>query len=158
MALKRLQSEFVQLTKDPNYFFSINPSEDNFFKWDIMIIGPPDTPFEGGIIHSVMEFTKEYPNRPPTFQFISKLFHPNVYADGKVCISILHEGVDEFNYESVSERWNPSHSVNSILMSIISMLSSPNFESPANIDASKMWRDNFNEYKKIIYQMVSKSQ
>ena len=67
-----------------------------------------------------------------------------------MCISILHEGVDEFGYECLSERWNPSQSVNSILMSILSMLSAPNFESPANVDASKLWRDNYTEYKKII--------
>ena len=88
----------------------------------------------------------------------NNLFHPNIYTNGNVCISILHEGIDEFGYESVSERWNPSQSVNSILISILSMLSAPNFESPANVDASKMWRDNFEDYKKIVYKMVSDSQ
>ena len=84
--------------------------------------------------------------------------HPNIYPNGKVCISILHEGKDEYNYESIGERWNPSHSVSSILMSIISMLGSPNFESPANIDASKLWKENYNEYKKNIYKIVASTQ
>jgi len=51
-------------------------------------------------------------------------------------------------------KWNPSHSVNSILMSIISMLPNPNLESPANVDMGLLWRDNFNEYKKLIYKII----
>ena len=44
------------------------------------------------------------------------------------------------------------------MMSIISMLSDPNFESPANISASVLWKNNPLEYKKMIYQLVAKSQ
>lgn len=157
MSVKRLQSEFKQLYKEPNYFFSASPT-DNMFKWDIIIIGPPDTPFEGALIKATMEFPNDYPSKAPLFKFITPIFHPNIYPDGKVCISILHEGVDEWGYEHISERWNPSQSINSVLMSIISMFSSPNFESPANVDASKMWRENYDEYKKIIYKMVADSQ
>ena len=105
-----------------------------------------------------MTFPKEYPNRPPELNFITNLYHPNIYKDGRVCISILHEGIDEFGYESVNERWNPSHSVSSIMISIISMLLDPNLESPANIDAGVLWRDNFETYKKNIYKHISLSQ
>jgi ubiquitin-protein ligase len=158
MSIKRLQAEFKQMTKEPNYFFSVEPSANNFYKWNVMMIGPPDTPFEGANIKAELNFPMEYPNKAPQFRFISNLYHPNIYPDGKVCISILHEGVDEFEYESVSERWNPSQSVNSILISILSVLSEPNFESPANVDASKMWRDNYDEYKKLIYKFVAQNQ
>jgi len=158
MALNRLRNELKEISKDTYYYYSVSPQKDNFFKWDGIIIGPQDTIFEGANIKVALEFPQEYPNKPPLFHFVTPLFHPNVYKDGKVCISILHEGVDEFEYESLSERWNPSQSVNSILVSIHSMLSSPNLDSPANIDASKMWRENFSEYKKIIYKMVANSQ
>ena len=158
MALKRLQNELRQLLKEPNTFFSLFPQDKNFFVWDIILVGPPETIFEGAIIKAEITFPVDYPNKAPKFRFISNLFHPNIYTNGNVCISILHEGIDEFGYESVSERWNPSQSVNSILISILSMLSAPNFESPANVDASKMWRDNFEDYKKIVYKMVSDSQ
>ncbi len=155
MALKRLHLELKQQQEDPNYYYSINPDKNNFLKWNILLLGPIDTIFEGGIFNCIIEFPKEYPNKPPTFKFIDNMFHPNIYSDGRVCISILHEGSDIYGYEDISERWNPSHSVNSILLSILSLLSSPNFDSPANIDACKMWKDNFNEYKKIIYKNIS---
>jgi len=157
MAIKRLQFELNQNNKDPNYFYSIDPDKKNFLKWNIIIIGPDESIFEGAIINCCLEFPKEYPNRPPKFRFIDKLFHPNIYPDGNVCISILHEGEDVYGYEKIDERWNPSHSVNSIIMSILSMLNDPNFESPANVDASKLWKENFNEYKKKIYEFISKN-
>jgi ubiquitin-conjugating enzyme E2 G1 len=40
-------------------------------------------------------------------------------------------------------------------MSLLSILTEPNFESPANVDASKLWRYNFDEYKKIIYKKIA---
>ena len=60
-----------------------------------------------------------------------------VYEDGEVCISILHEpGEDKFGYEKASERWSPVHTVESVVLSVISMLSDPNPESAANIVAA----------------------
>jgi ubiquitin-conjugating enzyme E2 G1 len=157
MAMKRLQMELKQQINEPNYYYSIDVDEKNFMKWNILLLGPSDTIFEGGIFKCQIEFPKEYPNKPPSFKFIDKLYHPNIYPDGKVCISILHEGEDQYGYEHISERWNPSHSVNSILMSILSMLTAPNFESPANVDASKLWRDDFNKYKLHIYKTIAKT-
>ena len=157
MAMKRLQMELKQQISEPNYYYSIDVDEKNFMKWNILLLGPSDTIFEGGIFRCQIEFPKEYPNKPPSFKFVDKLYHPNIYPDGKVCISILHEGEDQYGYEHISERWNPSHSVNSILMSILSMLTAPNFESPANVDASKLWRDDFDKYKINIYKLIAKT-
>ena len=86
------------------------------------------------------------------------MYHPNIYSNGSVCISILHELVDQYGYESVNERWNPSQSVSTVLMSILSMLGYPNFDSPANVDASKEWKDSVETYKKKIYRLVAESQ
>ena len=87
-----------------------------------------------------------------------------VYADGNLCISILHEpGEDQYGYEDAGERWLPVHTVESIvriiiyvaqksyidilpqLVSVISLLSSdrPNLDSPANVDAAKEVRENW---------------
>ena len=158
MAIRRLQSELTQLTKEPSYFYSVTPNENNFLEWDFLMIGPPDTFFEGGIFKGNLKFPKEYPNRPPQLKFITDMYHPNIYNDGKVCISILHEGVDQYGEESVTERWNPSHGVNTVLLSVVSMLGFPNFNSPANVDASREWQDNVTVYKNKIYKIVCKTQ
>lgn len=156
-AIKRLVNELKEIQKDTNYYYSVCPHEDNYMCWDFLIIGPEDTIYEYGIFKGIINFPKEYPNRPPKVQ-IFNIIHPNIYTNGDVCISILHEGSDVYGYEKDIERWLPTHSVNSILLSIISMLSEPNFESPANINASTLWRNNPTKYKKDIYNMVKESQ
>ncbi|KAL9668307.1 hypothetical protein QQ045_002687 [Rhodiola kirilowii] len=61
-------------------------------------------------------------------------------------------------YELASERWMPVHTVESIVLSIISMLSSPNDESPVNVEAAKEWRDNKDQFRKKVSRCVRKSQ
>jgi ubiquitin-conjugating enzyme E2 G2 len=74
-----------------------------------------------------------------------------VYPSGLVCISILHPpGDDPNNYEQASERWSPIQSVEKILISVMSMLAEPNDESPANVEAAKMWREQRAEYEKRV--------
>lgn len=76
-----------------------------------------------------------------------------------MCISILHPpGDDKYGYEKAEERWSPVHTVETILLSVISMLSSPNDESPANIEAAKEWRDTPAEFKKHTQRIVRRSQ
>jgi ubiquitin-conjugating enzyme E2 G1 len=102
---------------------------------------------------------EEYPLRPPVLKFLTDVYHPNIEKDGKVCISILHEpGDDRFGYEKASERWLPIHTVETILISVISMLADPNDESPANVDAAKMWRENYQEFRRKVAQCVRRSQ
>lgn len=64
------------------------------------------------------------------------IFSP-VDKNGDVCISILHEpGEDKYGYEKPEERWLPIHTVETIMISVISMLADPNGDSPANVDAA----------------------
>ena len=158
MSIRRLQSELKQIIKDPNYHYSIYPNENDFYKWNFIMIGPEDTLFEGGIFEGYMLFKNDYPNKAPDVVVTSKIFHPNIYKNGKVCMSILHDGRDMYGYENDSIRWNPTQGVNSIMMSLISILSDPNTESPANIDASKMYENNLEEYKKIVMKIIQDSQ
>ena len=94
---------------------------------------------------------------PPTMKFVTKMFHPNIYLDGKPCISILNEGEDFTGYENANERWNSAQGISTIIMSIINILNEPNLESPANIDAGKLYRENYNEFKKEVYKTVINS-
>jgi ubiquitin-protein ligase len=146
----RIPKEYDKLTSDPidNVIFDMN--ESNIYEWTFVIFGPKDTPYEGGSYQGKLTFPKEYPLKPPQVQFTSKLFHPNVYMDGKLCISILHEGADDTGYEHELERWRPINNIRTVFISIISLLSDPNADSAANIDAAKLWRDNREAYNQKI--------
>eukprot|EP00051_Salpingoeca_urceolata_P011827 m.146983 g.146983 ORF g.146983 m.146983 type:complete len:175 (-) comp17273_c0_seq2:23-547(-) len=159
-----LMKQLKELNKSPISGFSAGlVDDDDPFKWEVMVSGPPDTLYEGGMFKAMLNFPKDYPMSPPQMKFVSEMWHPNIYTGsrdcGKVCISILHPpGDDPHNYESASERWSPVHTVESILLSVMSMLASPNDESPANIDAAKEWRESPDEFKKHVRRTVRKSQ
>eukprot|EP01087_Luapelamoeba_hula_P024894 TRINITY_DN963_c0_g1_i1.p1 TRINITY_DN963_c0_g1~~TRINITY_DN963_c0_g1_i1.p1 ORF type:complete len:168 (-),score=33.72 TRINITY_DN963_c0_g1_i1:129-632(-) len=154
-----LKKQLRELQKNPVEWFSAGLAEDNIFDWEIMIVGPPDTLYEGGFFKCTLKFPPEYPLMPPVMTFITPLWHPNIYPDGRVCISILHPpGDDQYGYEKASERWSPIQTVETILLSVVSMLGDPNDESPANLDAAKQWREDQPGFKRKVQQCVRRSQ
>ncbi|KII84104.1 hypothetical protein PLICRDRAFT_168176 [Plicaturopsis crispa FD-325 SS-3] len=156
-----LRRQLQELTKHPVEGFSAGlVDDDNLYEWEILVIGPPDTMYEGGFFKARLTFPPEFPLLPPKMRFITPMWHPNIYPDGLVCVSILHApGDDQYGYEDAGERWMPVHTVESILLSVISLLSSdkPNLDSPANIDAAKEVRTDFPTYKKKVRRLVRQS-
>ena len=151
----------TDLCKNPIDLVSVGLVDDsNLYEWEILIMGPDGTLFEGGFFKARLVFPPDFPNMPPTMTFVSDMWHPNVYEDGKVCISILHPpGEDAMNSQELAiERWRPILGVEQILISVISMLSDPNDESPANLDAAVQWRNDRKAFKKKVRQIVRKSQ
>ncbi|XP_024847565.1 ubiquitin-conjugating enzyme E2 G2 isoform X1 [Bos taurus] len=122
-ALKRLMAEYKQLTLNPPEGIVAGPmNEENFFEWEALIMGPEDTCFEFGVFPAILSFPLDYPLSPPKMRFTCEMFHPNIYPDGRVCISILHApGDDPMGYESSAERWSPVQSVEKILLSVSPM-------------------------------------
>lgn len=66
----------------------------NMMKWQCGIPGKEGSPWAGGVYRLTMEFTDEYPSKPPKCQFTPPLFHPNIFPSGTVCLSILDEEKD----------------------------------------------------------------
>eukprot|EP01080_Neovahlkampfia_damariscottae_P010962 gene10962-3670_t len=114
--------------------------------------------FEGGVFKAKLEFPEDYPFQPPKMTFVSDFWHPNVYENGNVCISILHPaGNDPMSGERPEERWSPAQSPETILLSVISMLSDPNLSSPANVDAGVEFRKERKKYRERCLALVKKS-
>jgi ubiquitin-conjugating enzyme E2 G1 len=158
-AIAILNKQYKQLNKNPIQGFFVGIKDNNILNWEGTLMGPEDTLYEEGIFSFNILFPDNYPLLPPKFIFKTPIFHPNIYENGSVCISILHNpGDDAMGYEDASDRWRPVHTVESIVLSIISLLSSPNDESPANIEAAKLLRTNKKEYKKLVREYVRKSQ
>jgi|ERR1712071_49553 len=142
-AAKVLCKELRALKKEPVEGFRIvQVDEADLYEWIVAIYGPFSTVYEGGCFRAIIRFGGDYPFTPPTFRFLTRIWHPNIYENGEVCISILHPPSNTTQGgELPEERWNPAQSVRTVVMSIISMLNEPNTFSPANVDASIMYRD-----------------
>eukprot|EP01103_Thecamoeba_quadrilineata_P013877 TRINITY_DN3984_c0_g1_i3.p1 TRINITY_DN3984_c0_g1~~TRINITY_DN3984_c0_g1_i3.p1 ORF type:complete len:151 (-),score=26.93 TRINITY_DN3984_c0_g1_i3:26-478(-) len=145
LARRRLLRDFQNLQSEPPNGISGAPLDDNILVWQAVIFGPEDTPWEGGTFKLSLEFTEDYPNKPPKVRFISKMFHPNVYADGGICLDILQN------------QWSPIYDIAAVLTSIQSLLYDPNPNSPANSEAAKLYQDHRREYYKRVKDIVETS-
>ena len=74
-----------------------------------VIEGPPNTPYENGIFFFLMKYSSDYPLKPPTFLFNTKIYHPNIDSNGNVSIDILQN------------QWCPNLTLIKILMIIQSL-------------------------------------
>ncbi|CAI4213798.1 unnamed protein product [Parascedosporium putredinis] len=108
MAEKRLMMELQALQKEKWVHIDVNEADIKRWTVGLMVVNP-DSVFSGGYFKADMSFPSDYPYRPPTFRFQKPvIYHPNIYTDGRLCISILHApGEDEMSGEQASERWSP---------------------------------------------------
>ncbi|EFA84855.1 ubiquitin-conjugating enzyme E2 [Heterostelium album PN500] len=144
-ARRRLMRDFKRLQNDPPAGISGAPMENNILQWQAVIFGPEDTPWEGGTFKLSLQFSEEYPNDPPQVKFLSKMFHPNVYTDGAICLDILQN------------QWSPIYDIAAILTSIQSLLCDPNPNSPANSESARLFRENKREYNRKVKEVVEQS-
>ncbi|EEQ89113.1 ubiquitin-conjugating enzyme E2 R [Blastomyces dermatitidis ER-3] len=157
MAQRILMNEFKSLASEKWVHIELN--NDDIFHWNIaLIVLNPDSLYYGGYFKATMTFPQNYPYSPPGFKFTHPLFHPNIYQDGRLCISILHTpGDDEMSGETAAERWSPAQRVESVLISILSLLDDAEVSSPANVDAGIMLRKDPELYKKTVLADVERS-
>jgi ubiquitin-conjugating enzyme E2 A len=101
--------------------------------------------YQLGTFKLSMEFSEEYPNKPPKVVFLSEMFHPNIYKDGSICLDILQN------------KWSPIFDISAILTSIRSLLNDPNPNSPANAEAARLFVENKREYNKKVQEKVELS-
>jgi ubiquitin-conjugating enzyme E2 S len=98
---------------------------------NVLLVGPPDTPYEGGFFKIRFTFPPTYPEVPPTGVFCTKVFHPNVSTDGSICVDTLKTA------------WQPTLSLSHVLTTISCLLINPNAESALNEEAGKVLLGDF---------------
>uniref|UniRef100_A0A8C6QYX8 E2 ubiquitin-conjugating enzyme n=1 Tax=Nannospalax galili TaxID=1026970 RepID=A0A8C6QYX8_NANGA len=108
MALKCINKELSDLAHDP----PAQCSADDMFHWQATIMGPNDSPYQGGVFFLTIRFPTDYPFKPPKVAFTTRIYHPNI------CLDILRS------------QWSPALTISKILLSICSLLCDPNPDDP----------------------------
>mmetsp|Transcript_8365 Transcript_8365/g.12088 ORF Transcript_8365/g.12088 Transcript_8365/m.12088 type:complete len:161 (+) Transcript_8365:97-579(+) len=152
IAAGRLKEERKAWRRDHPIGFHLKPlsngdGSSNLMKWEAGIPGKTGTDWEGGLYIVSLEFSEDYPSKPPKCKFVPPLFHPNVYPSGTICLSILNE----------EEGWRPAITLKQVLIGIQDLLDDPNPSSPAQSEAYHLYINNKSEYKRRVKAEAKKN-
>ena len=135
MSLNRLSRELKEMTRDPPSNCSAGPVDDDLYHWHSTILGPNESPFEGGVYFLDIQFPVDYPFKPPKIMFTTRIFHPNINSEGGICLDIL------------KDQWTPALTLAKVLLSICSLLTDPNPDDPLMPKIAYLYKTNIKEYK-----------
>ncbi|KAL8743567.1 MAG: hypothetical protein Q9190_004100 [Brigantiaea leucoxantha] len=136
---KRLQTELMQLMMSSTPDISAFPNNpENLLHWTATIFGPDATPYAGLTFKLSFEFPLSYPYTPPTVLFKTPIYHPNFDFSGRICLDIL------------KDKWSAVYNVQSVLLSLQSLLGEPNNASPLNGQAAELWDKDPEEFRRLV--------
>ncbi|KAK6502753.1 hypothetical protein TWF481_007800 [Arthrobotrys musiformis] len=105
------------------------PDDSDLHHWRAGLRGTPDSPYEGGVWDVDIVIPDNYPLAPPTIKFITKICHPNVHIKtGEICLDLL------------KSEWSAAYTISSTMTAIQTLLTSPEPDSPLNVDAASLLR------------------
>ena len=143
-SLRRLQKELKDLTEKPPANCSGGPKDGDVCKWQAAIVGPDGTPFSGGCFMLDLNFPTDYPFKPPTIEFKTKMYHPNINEKGQVCLPMLKES------------WSPALTSSKILEALTDLLKTPNIDSPLTPEVATQYKTDPEKYEATVREYVTK--
>lgn len=127
---RRIIKETQRLMQEPVPGISAVPDEQNARYFHVIVFGPEDSPFEGGLFKLELFLPEDYPMSAPKVRFITKIYHPNIDRLGRICLDIL------------KDKWSPALQIRTVLLSIQALLSAPNPDDPLANDVAELWKVN----------------
>jgi ubiquitin-conjugating enzyme E2 D/E len=129
MAQRRIDKELASLQRDSLTNVSAGPAGDSDpFHWTATITGPEGSPYQGGIFFLNIQFPTDYPFKPPRLSFTTRIYHPNINANGAICLDIL------------KNQWSPALTIGKVLLSISSLLTDANPDDPLMPDIAHLYK------------------
>eukprot|EP00002_Diphylleia_rotans_P012211 TRINITY_DN2389_c0_g1_i2.p2 TRINITY_DN2389_c0_g1~~TRINITY_DN2389_c0_g1_i2.p2 ORF type:complete len:152 (-),score=36.91 TRINITY_DN2389_c0_g1_i2:543-998(-) len=125
---QRIIKETQKLLSEPAPGISATPSQENLRYFNVLIMGPSQSPYEGGLFKLELFLPQEYPMAAPKVRFLTKIYHPNIDRLGRICLDIL------------KDKWSPALTIRTVLLSIQALLSAPNPDDPLANEVAEHWR------------------
>lgn len=133
-AVKRILKERDNMASDPPCNCSAGPIGDDIRVWSATIIGPDDSPYQGGMFELNITFPEEYPFKAPKVTFKTRIYHPNISSGGGICIDTLKDS------------WTPALTISKVLLSICALMCEPNPDDPLMPDIARQFKTDRNAY------------
>ncbi|CAK6437490.1 unnamed protein product [Pipistrellus nathusii] len=132
--IRLVYKEVTTLTTDPPDGIKVFPNEEDLTDLQVTIEGPEGTPYAGGLFRMKLLLGKDFPASPPKGYFLTRIFHPNVGANGEICVNVLKRD------------WTAELGIRHVLLTIKCLLIHPNPESALNEEAGRLLLENYEEY------------
>ncbi|KYN33082.1 Ubiquitin-conjugating enzyme E2-17 kDa, partial [Trachymyrmex septentrionalis] len=136
--------ELQDLGRDPPAQCSAGPVGDDLFHWQATIMGPPDSPYQGGVFFLTIHFPTDYPFKPPKVAFTTRIYHPNINSNGSICLDILRS------------QWSPALTISKVLLSICSLLCDPNPDDPLVPEIARIYKTDREKYNELAREWTRK--
>ncbi|PHJ16471.1 ubiquitin-conjugating enzyme [Cystoisospora suis] len=127
---KRIEKETQNLANEPTPGITAQPEPNNYRHFKILMGGPVGTPYEGGQYKLELFLPEAYPMEPPKVRFLTKIYHPNIDALGRICLDIL------------KDKWSPALQIRTVLLSIQALLSAPEPDDPLDTRVADHFKHN----------------
>jgi len=143
--ISRLSRDIRDIMKNPltSHGIYYQHSEDDLLKGTAMIVGPEETPYFGGFYFFIFDFPCDYPYSPPHVTYCTNgdniRFNPNLYKDGKVCISLLNTWK--------GEQWTSCQTISTVLLNLCTLLNNEPLLNEPGVSKNHV---DFFPYNKII--------
>uniref|UniRef100_A0A671WTX1 Ubiquitin-conjugating enzyme E2D 3 n=1 Tax=Sparus aurata TaxID=8175 RepID=A0A671WTX1_SPAAU len=134
----------TDLARDPPAQCSAGPVGDDMFHWQATIMGPSDSPYQGGVFFLTIHFPTDYPFKPPKVAFTTRIYHPNINSNGSICLDILRS------------QWSPALTISKVLLSICSLLCDPNPDDPLVPEIARIYKTDSVKYNKLAQEWTTK--
>lgn len=150
-ARRRIRRELINLKKDQTNgetdetlkaFEIAADVEENIFEWHVKLHAPKDSLYFGGVFNLKVTFPSDYPFKPPAIIFLTRIYHPNINANGNICLDILRDS------------WTPALTIQKVIISLVSWLDEPNAADPLVPEIGRLYTTNRDEYKKKVKEYV----
>ncbi|WFD25483.1 E2 ubiquitin-conjugating enzyme [Malassezia nana] len=129
--LKRIMREIASCEKESDDEICVKMIDEGTFP------GPIHSPFENGLFRVDISVPEGYPFHPLQMRFITKVYHPNVSSQsGAICLDIL------------KDQWSPVYTLKTTLMSLRSLLCSPEPNDPQDAEVARHYTSDFEGYEK----------
>jgi ubiquitin-conjugating enzyme E2 D/E len=124
----RIKKEISNIMKEKNEQIDFVPCiGGNLHHWKAVLKPSKTSVYEGMELEVAIVLPNDYPYEPPHITFLTEIFHPNINKSGGICISTLNKD------------WSPALTVESTLLSIMSLLDKPNASDPLRADAAEVY-------------------
>ncbi|POG74655.1 ubiquitin-conjugating enzyme [Rhizophagus irregularis DAOM 181602=DAOM 197198] len=143
MALKSINKQLHNMIRDPLPLISAGPVGDDLLHWKATIMGPLDSPYEGGVFFLDIQIPTDYPFKPPRIMFTTKIYHPNIDSNGNIDLDILRQ------------HWSPGLSISKLLLSICSFLTDPNPDC-GSLEISNLYKNDRARYEATVREWTRK--